>query len=83
MTWLIGFIALVFGMILGSGYTRRWMRIRTDSPEKQLADSVDRGLLTYEIHRLMMPDGYKGRERDQARFWNGALKSIESFVRSH
>lgn len=83
MTWLIGFIVLVLGMILGSVFTTRWMRIRVDSPEKQLADSVDKGLLIYELHRLMMPDGYKGRERDQARFWNSALKSIESFVRSH
>lgn len=63
--------------------TRREASRRVKELEQQLANSIDRELLTYEIHRLMMPDGYKGRERDQARFWNGALKSIESFVRSH
>lgn len=83
MIWLIRFISCMIAAFLGSLYTRWEMNQRIEELKTQLDDSVDKELLVYEIHRLMMPDGYKGRERDQARFWNSALKAIESFVREH
>lgn len=63
--------------------TRREASRRVKEIEQQLANSIDKELLAYEIHRLMMPDGHKGRDRDMARSWNSALKAIESFAREH